>query len=220
MKSKLLLTFTGAGLLALAGCATVIPTTVIKTPMTARPVAPPPQSANNGAIFQVAGFRPIFEDHRARQVGDVLTMVITENTAAVKAGASSGNKSGSVSATIPGPLQGKLGAVAATNTANKYADGDNQSASNTFTGTMGLTVVEVLPNGNLIVAGEKQIAMDKGTEFIRFSGMVNPDNITTGNTVASNVVADAKVEYRTNSQIDRAELTSMASRFFQSLLPF
>jgi hypothetical protein len=101
-------------------------------------------------------------------------------------------------------------------TAHKFSDGDNQSASNTFTGTIGVTVVEVLANGNLIVAGEKQVAMNKGTEFIRFSGMVNPDNIGTGNTVSSTQVADARVEYRTNSQIDRAEMTAMASRFFQS----
>lgn len=204
---------------ALGGC-TAIPTTIVQTPLTSRPLAAEQPLANNGAIYQPAAFRPIFEDRRARHVGDVLTLVITEKTAAVKAGASSGNKSGSVSASIPHPLQGTFGATVAANSASKYADGDNQSASNTFTGTMGVTVVEVLANGNLIVAGEKQIAMNKGTEFIRFSGMVNPDNIATGNTVASTAVADARVEYRTNSQIDRAEMTSMASRFFQSLLPF
>jgi flagellar L-ring protein precursor FlgH len=81
-------------------------------------------------------------------------------------------------------------------------------------------VVEVLSNGNLIVAGEKQIGMNKGTEYIRFSGMINPDSIATGNTVQSTAVADARVEYRTANSIDRAELSSMASRFFQSLLPF
>jgi flagellar L-ring protein precursor FlgH len=104
--------------------------------------------------------------------------------------------------------------------ATKYADGDTQTASNAFTGTIGVTVSEVLPNGNLIVVGEKQVAMNKGIEFIRFSGMVNPDTIQPGNTVSSTLVADARVEYRTNSQIDRAEMTSMMSRFFQSLLPF
>jgi len=145
--------------LALAGC-TAIPSTIVQTPLTARPLTPPPQSANNGAIYQSSVFRPIFEDHRARQVGDVLTLVITEKTAAVKAGASSGNKSGSVSATIPGPLQGKFGATLSTNNASKFADGDNQSASNTFTGTMGITVVEVLPNGNLVVAARQEFVVN------------------------------------------------------------
>jgi flagellar L-ring protein precursor FlgH len=121
---------------------------------------------------------------------------------------------------VPGPLQGKLGASLGTDTGTKYADGDTQSASNAFTGTIGVTVSEVLPNGNLIVVGEKQIALDKGVEFIRFSGMVNPDTIQSGNTVSSTLVADARVEYRTSSHIDRAEMNSMMSRFFQSLLPF
>ena len=210
-----------AAALLLGGCAAT-PTTIVQMPLTARPLTSAQAQAapSNGAIYQNSAYRPIFEDRRARQVGDVLTLVITEKTAAVKAGASSGNKSGSVSAAMPKPLQSKFGSPLSVSNDSKYADGDNQSASNTFTGTMGVTVVEVLANGNLIVAGEKQVAMNKGTEFIRFSGMVNPDNIATGNVVQSTAVADAKVEYRTNSQIDRAEMTSMASRFFQSLLPF
>lgn len=208
------------GALALAGCAAT-PSSIVMQPTTARPLAASQLPAPaNGAIFQSNAYRPHFEDRRARQVGDVINIVITERTAAVKAGASSGSKSGSVNFGLPGPLQSKFGANVATSAENTHADGDNQSASNTFTGTMGATVVEVLPNGNLIVAGEKQIAMNKGTEFIRFSGMVNPDTIGAGNSVASTAVADARVEYRTSSQVDRAELTAMASRFFLSLLPF
>jgi flagellar L-ring protein precursor FlgH len=206
---------------ALAGCAST-PPSIVAGPTTARPLPPsyPPVAQNNGAIYQTSSFRPAFEDRRARHVGDVISVVITENTAANKAGASSGNKSGSVNFGVPGPLQSRLGANVATSADNKYADADNQSASNTFRGTIGATVVDVLPNGNLIIAGEKQIAMNKGTEFIRISGMVNPDNITSTNTVASTAIADARVEYRTNTHLDKTELQSMASRFFLSLLPF
>jgi flagellar L-ring protein precursor FlgH len=162
----------------------------------------------------------MFEDRRARHIGDILTVSIVEKTSANKSGASTGNKSGSADFGIPGPLQGKLGASISASNATKYADGDTQTASNAFTGTIGVTVSEVLANGNLIVVGEKQVAMNKGVEFIRFSGMVNPDTIQPGNVVSSTLVADARVEYRTNSQIDRAEMTSMMSRFFQSMLPF
>jgi flagellar L-ring protein precursor FlgH len=206
-------------MLALAGCSTV-PTSIVQRPTSARPMMVEGAPALDGAIYQASNYRPLFEDRRARHIGDMLTINIVEKTAAVKAGASSGNKSGSVAIGIPGPLQGKFGASVATTTANKFADGDNQSASNTFTGVLGVTVTEVLPNGNLIVVGEKQVAMNKGVEFIRFSGMVSPDNIQQGNIVSSTQVADARVEYRTNSQIDKAEMASMASRFFQSLLPF
>jgi flagellar L-ring protein precursor FlgH len=206
--------------LALAGCSTV-PTSIVQRETTARPPSAEAPAPANGAIYQASTYRPMFEDRRARHIGDLLTINIIEKTSAVKAGASSGNKSGTVNFGVPGFAQGKVGAASvAANGATKFADGDNQSASNTFTGTIGVTVTEVLSNGNLIVVGEKQVAMNKGVEFIRFSGMVSPDNIQPGNTVSSTQVADARVEYRTNSQIDRAEMTSMASRFFQSLLPF
>lgn len=205
--------------LALAGCSAT-PSTIVQRPSSLRPAMPEMAAPTNGAIYQAAAYRPMFEDRRARHIGDMLTISITEKTAAVKAGASSGNKSGSVNFAVPGMAQGRLGVTAAASAANKFADGDNQSASNTFAGTIGVTVTEVLPNGNLIVTGEKQIAMNKGVEFIRFSGMINPDTIQTGNVVSSTQVADARVEYRTNSQIDRAEMTAMVSRFFQSLLPF
>ena len=206
-------------LLALAGCSAT-PTTIVERPTSARPMYTEPAVATNGAIYQSSQYRPLFEDRRARHIGDMLTLNIIEKTAAVKAGASSGNKSGSASFVVPVAARGVFGAAVSTEADTKFSDADNQSASNTFTGTMGVTVTEVLSNGNLIVSGEKQIAMNKGVEFIRFSGMVSPDKIGAGNTIASTQVADARVEYRTNSQIDRAELTAMASRFFLSLVPF
>ena len=203
----------------LSGCA-VTPTSIVPYPTTTRAPMPEPVVATNGAIYQPSTYRPAFEDRRARHVGDTLIIAITERTNAVKAGASSGNKSNSASFGTPGLLQGRFGGSVAVEGKLSNSAGDNQSASNTFSGTIGVTVIEELPNGNLIVAGEKQIAMNKGTEFIRFSGMVNPDTIGIGNVVPSTQVADARVEYRTNSQIDRAEMASMASRFFLSLLQF
>jgi flagellar L-ring protein precursor FlgH len=171
----------------LAGCAAT-PTSIVKGPTSVRPMIADAGQPSEGAIYNNSSFRPMFEDRRARHIGDILTVSIVEKTSANKSGASTGNKSGSADFGIPG--------------------------------TIGVTVSEVLPNGNLIVVGEKQVAMNKGVEFIRFSGMVNPDTIQQGNVVSSTLVADARVEYRTNSQIDRAEMTSMMSRFFQSMLPF
>lgn len=210
-----------AAALLLSACASA-PSSIVEGPTTARPLPPPypPLAQNNGAIYQANTYRPAFEDRRARHVGDVINVVITESTSAVKNGASSGNKSGSVNFGVPGVLQGRLGANVATSADNKFADADTQSLSNTFRGTIGATVVEVLPNGNLIIAGEKQVGLNKGTEYIRISGMVNPDSIVSGNSVTSTAIADARVEYRTKSNIDRAEVQSMLSRFFLSLLPF
>ena len=209
-------------LLGLAGCGT-IPTSILDKPTTARPEAKPAQAASNGAIYQAASYRPMFEDRRARQVGDVLTIIINEKTQAGKQASSKGSKDSSVDASISafaglslGTLQ-KLGANA--ESASQYADKSAINSSNNFTGNVTVTVIEVLSNGNLIVAGEKQIALDKGVEFIRLSGVVQPDTIQAGNTVSSSKVADARFEYRTSAKFDSAEVMGWLGRFFLSFIP-
>lgn len=165
----------------------------------------------------------MFEDRRARIVGDILTITIAENTSASKSVANSGSKTGEVEASATAlfgaaaSVTGRMGAE--TSTSNKFEDKGAASASNTFTGTIGVTVIDVLPNGNLLVSGEKQIAFDKGAEYIRFSGVVNPDSIVAGNKVSSTQVADARFEYRTNSRLDRSEWMSILTRFFLSVIP-
>ena len=85
-----------------------------------------------------------------------------------------------------------------------------------FTGSIAVTVVEVLPNGNLLVAGEKQIGINQGSEFIRLSGVVNPTFILVGNQVSSTTVADARIEYRGSGYIDEAQLKVLAGRIAKS----
>jgi len=205
---------------ALAGCTT--PSSVIQQPVTARPQAAATSHAANGTIFQVGQYRPLFEDRRARFVGDILTIVINEKTNAGKDAASNGSKTGSATAAVPSmlkvlfkPLQG---ANVSASSANKYEDKSSVSSSNDFTGTIAVTVVDVLPNGNLVVGGEKQIGLDKDTEYVRFSGVVNPDTIN-GGSVSSTQVADARIEYRTSSHIDSAEVATWLARFFLSVIP-
>jgi flagellar L-ring protein precursor FlgH len=205
-----------------SGCA-VAPSTIVQRP--AIPVAPKPLplASSNGAIFQAVAYRPLFEDRRARMVGDTLTITINERTTAGKAVTASSSKTGSANLAVP-----KLFGVPATTTAelsltasggNKYDDKGASSSNNNFNGTIGVTVVDVLANGYLVVSGEKQIGLDRGTEFIRFSGVVNPDFIVGGNNIASTQVADARVEYRTNTHIDPAEMMGLLTRFFLSVIP-
>ena len=89
-----------------------------------------------------------------------------------------------------------------------------------FTGTITVTVIDVFANGNLLVSGEKQVGINHGSEFIRFSGVVNPNNITSANSVNSVQVADARVEYRGSGQIENAQNMGWLSRFFLNVLPF
>ena len=112
----------------LSGCA-ITPTSIVQYPTTTRAPMPEPVVVSNGSIYQPSTYRPAFEDRRARHVGDVLTLVITERTSANKAGTATGNKSGSVSATLPGKLSSTFGNPLSAATTNTYTDGDNQTAS-------------------------------------------------------------------------------------------
>lgn len=220
---KLLLpTSLAAAVLLFAGCATA-PDTIVMQPTTVRPQPMPAPVAANGAIFQNASYRPLFEDRRARMVGDILTIAIVEKTAAGKNANSSGSKTGSISATVKklfgAPASTTNDLAVGANSAINFADKGGVTSNNNFTGTITVTVVDVLPNGNLVVSGEKQIALDKSTEYIRFSGIVSPTTVAAGNVVPSTQVADARVEYRTNTNIDKAEVMSSLARFFLSVMP-
>lgn len=220
-----------AGLvLLLAACATTPPSNVHQ-PMSARPAPPPAAAPANGAIYQARyaiqpGYvhRPLFEDRRARAVGDVLTININEVTAASKKSGSTASRSGSSSLSVGGlfglPGKSLLGSNLDATSASTF-DGKGDSASNNaFTGIITVTVVEVLPNGNLLVSGEKQIGINQGSEFVRFSGVVNPAAISAGNSVSSTQVADARLEYRGNGYVDEAQTMGWLARFFLSFMAF
>lgn len=207
----------------LAGCA-VVPESIVQQPLTAKPQPVSNAQPSNGAIYQASSYRPLFEDKRARLIGDVITIIISEKTSAGKQASSSGSKSGSIDSSIPTifglPFKTLQGTAVTAHASGKNADTDALSATNNFTSTLTVTVIDVLPNGNLVVSGEKQVALDKGVEFIRFSGVVSPDTIAAGNVVSSTQVADARIEYRTNSRIDSATVMAWMARFFLNVLPF
>lgn len=224
--------FVGAllGAVVLAGCAATPPTNVHQ-PMSVRPQPIAAAVDTTGSIYQPAmyaqstsRYMPLFEDRRARNVGDTLVISINEKTNASKKSNSTVSRSGSSAFAVPlvSGLPGKsfqsagLGASSSTD-----FDGKGESASNNdFTGTITVTVVEVLPNGNLVVSGEKQLGINQGSEFIRFSGVVNPSNILSGNIVSSTQVANAQIEYRGNGQMDSAQVMGWLARFFMTFLPF
>ncbi len=211
--------FALSGLL-LGGCS-VTPDTITHQKPGMHIDYPQPTVTANGSIYQQNAFRPIFEDHKARLVGDNLTIVITESNRATKAGNDTGERTNSASYTAPNFFDKDFKRLAASAEGSReYDESSAKSANNIFNGTIAVTVIDVVPNGNLIVSGEKQIAMDNGSEFIRFSGVVDPKDITVGNQVLSTKVADARIEYRTNTRLDAAEMISKISRFFLSVLPF
>jgi len=208
---------------ALAGCASVPPTNVHQ-PMSVRPQPRPDLAFNNGGIFQQSASRPLFEDRRARFVGDTLVVNIVENTQATIKGNTSAEKTGAINSSVtalagvPGKTFQGLNAQASSS--NTFDGKGESGGSNVFTGTMTATVIEVLPNGNLLVSGEKQVAIGQGQEFIRVSGVVNPYQITASNTVNSSQMADARIEYKSSGIINEAQVMGWLARFFLTFLPF
>lgn len=204
----------------LGGCS-ITPGTIIKKPESTKVPEPSAGNVSSGAIYNASRYRPLLEDRRPRMVGDIITINITENTSATKAGGNSGSKDGAVDTEVTSLFGYSASRTKfASGTKNKFEDKIAANSSNVFNGSLTTTVIDVLPNGYLVVSGEKQVAFDRGTEFVRFSGVVNPDQITQGNVIPSTKVADARIEYRTNSKVDAAEVASMLSRFFLSLGAF
>jgi len=208
----------------IAGCANPLRKVEVQQPLTARPTQPSAAGPHNGAIYQPAAYRPLFEDRFARMVGDTITVNINEKLQASKQASSSTNKAGSTNFEVTAvnglPIKGLKDAKVAADSKSDFAGKGDSSANNVFTGTITVTVIEVLPNGNLMVSGEKQLGINQGSEFIRLSGVVNPTTIVAGNVVSSTQIADARLEYRGTGYIDEAQTMGWMQRVFLSVLPF
>jgi len=205
------------------GCASS-QTVSVHQPLTVRPSEPKSPAYAGGAIFSAANYQPLFEDRRARNVGDTLIIAINEKINASKDSSTKTDRTGAITASVPtiSGLPGKSiqGLSVDGKSSNSFEGKGEVASNNSFTGTITVTVLEVLPNGNMLVSGEKQIGINRGTEFIRFSGVVNPANIVAGNTVASTQVADARIEYRADGPIDEAQVVGWMARFFLTFIPF
>ena len=225
MRIRSFLPLSALYLLALSACTTVPPTNVHQ-PMSARPADRPEalaaRLAATGSIYQAGASRTLFEDRRARYVGDTITVTITENTSAATKSATDVSRTGSISASS-GPnvnLPGKSLYELKGSSSNTAAGKGDAAANNVFTGTITVTVIEVLANGNLLVSGEKQVAIGHGQEYIRLSGIVNPYFVNAANTIASSQVADARIEYKESGAISEAQVMGWLARFFLSVLPY
>ncbi len=208
----------------LSGCATITtPPVDMHTAAPQAALAVPPATATTGAIFQAGGHRPLFEDRRARQVGDTLTVQIEETVTASQQSTSKMNRSGSISAGItalPFASTNFLGRLATGGESSVTGGGDGQTNStNTFSGTITVLVIQVMPNGNLLVSGDKQVGVNQNVDVLKFSGIVNPATIRGGNVVSSTQVADARIEQRGRGDVGRVQGLGWLSRFFLSIAP-
>lgn len=224
-----------AGVLLSSGC--VAPTAKPDDPYYAPvlPRTPLPAAQNNGSIYQAGFENGLYDDRKAFRVGDIITITLNERTQASKNANSNLQKDSSGTLGVPNlfgmavapdnPLR-SLSALGMTNNnlsldsswnSQRDATGSGQAGqSNSLSGSVTVTVAEVLPNGILAVRGEKWMTLNTGDELMRISGLVRADDISTDNTVSSTRVADARITYSGTGAFADASQPGWMSRFFMS----
>lgn len=211
--------------LVLAGCETLPKRDPDFAPVQAVDLRAPQQT--NGAIYQSGYDMRLFEDHSANRIGDILTVRLDEDTKAKKKADLDASKDNSISVTAPNMFgidpSLVFGSDISTTLASEHEfEGEGEAnQSNSLTGDISVTVVDVLPNGNLKIRGEKRVTLNDGSEYIRLSGIVRPVDIDASNTIPSTKVADATIMYTGDGAIADSSKTGWFARFFLSpIFPF
>jgi flagellar L-ring protein precursor FlgH len=191
-------------------------------PVVAR-VLPPPTPRTDGAIYQAGQQIELFADLKARRVGDILTIRLTETTSASKSATTKTAKTTAVNNTGPTVLGRTITAsgvpIFTTTLAGADSfDGEGSSTqANSLAGSLTVTVMEVQSNGNLVIQGDKNLKLNQGDEFVHVSGVVRPADIATDNTVTSDKVADAHISYSGKGVINSSNSMGWLARFFNSV---
>jgi flagellar L-ring protein precursor FlgH len=206
--------------LLLAACSAPLP----KREPSFSPVAPAdlrPPAQSSGGIYMAGYDNRLFEDHTARRVGDILTVNLLERTNSIKRAQNRDSKKDTISASLPtlfglgalllgGDMKTKM-------LSEKEFEGQGDVLQNNqLSGLISVTVVELLPNGNLKIRGEKRVTLNQGDEFIRLSGIVRPIDIKPTNIIDSEKIADATFMYTGEGSLNDANTHGWLSRVFNS----
>lgn len=209
-------------LMILSGCAVTMPATQqMHTTMETEDIILPPK-VDNGSIYQTGYDVALFEDLKARRVGDILTIVLVEQTNASKSASTSTSKTNDIGVTAPTifglPVTKDGDQILGTSLeSDKSFEGEGDSSqSNQLSGRITVTVMEVYQNGYLRIEGEKVITINQGDEYVRLSGIVRPSDITPDNTVLSTQIANAKIAYGGRGVVADANDMGWAGKFFNS----
>ncbi len=182
---------------------------------------PPPAAPTDGSIWRPGGGGDLVADPKARRVGDILTIVLQESMQASKKSSTTTSKKDSTNLKAPlilGTTASYRGIPLATalSSDNSFKGAGSSSQSNQLTGEITVVVVRRLPNGVLMVRGQKWLTINQGRELVRLSGLVRPQDIGPDNTVSSNRVADAQIVYTGRGVLASANEPGWLGRFFNS----
>jgi flagellar L-ring protein precursor FlgH len=219
----------GTALTCLFGaCSSVSPATV-SGPTTVRPgyALSNLESRNQGAIFRAGSAHLLFEQQSARYIGDIVKIEIAESLSGSNKSGTSGSRKNALKVAGPGAGSSMTGLlkwifdidVDASGSDSFTGKGEN-SNSNVLKGKLAASVINVLPNGNLVIAGEKSIAQHGSSDTLRFSGVVSPTDIKAGNLVSSDNVADARFELGGRGLVADSNSRSWMQQFLVDSLSF
>lgn len=181
--------------------------------------AAPERSA--GSLYENRGGLVLFSDQRARNVGDVLTVVLQERTSATKSASTSTSKNQSIGIDVPNffgqvPVPENFGAEVGSD--RGFEGSGNTSQSNQLSGQLTVQVVERLNGGILRIAGKKRLRLNQGVETLQLTGLVRPEDITPENTVPSHRIANADISYSGRGAVADSNAQGWLARFFSSPL--
>ena len=186
-----------------------------------------PAPIQNGSIYQGQASSFIFEDMKAKRVGDILTVVLSERTNATKSASTTTKKENTTdlgAPTIFGAAVSHGGRnllSADVETSQEFTGEGDSEQSNALTGTISVTIAKVFPNGNMFVKGQKRMLLNNGEEFIQITGIVRPMDVSVSNTVSSTLIADARITYSGKGTISDANKMGWLAKFFNSQIwPF
>lgn len=192
-----------------------------------QPIMPPQAAPTAGAIYAAGPTLQLYSDRRARDVGDLLTITLLENTTATTSANTATNKESNLSLGTPSifgapvTLGGKDILSATASGKRDFTGKGNSAQSNRLQGSVTVTVVQRLPNGNLVVQGQKNLRLNQGDELVQVQGIVRPGDIAADNSIPSSRVAEARIVYGGRGPVAQSNAMGWLSRFFNSgLTPF
>ncbi|AZZ43640.1 flagellar basal body L-ring protein FlgH [Stutzerimonas zhaodongensis] len=172
-----------------------------------------------GGLFRSGYSGSLISDRRAVRVGDILTVVLDESTQSSKSAGTSFGKESSVGIGVPTILGKTYPDVETSASGEREFKGSAKSSQqNTLRGSIAVSVHRVLPNGTLLIKGEKALRLNQGDEYIRLTGLVRIDDINRYNQVSSQSVANAKISYAGRGVLNDSNSAGWLTRFFASPL--
>ena len=234
MKINSLLLVIGGGVL-LSACSTYVENVASEQfePIFEEIALTADNTAKTGGIFSAQQNGLFSSDKRASKVGDILTVDFNEVFSATKAQTTAASKTDSYDVTLPVGLPNLLTGGLATNraqdlgknslsagTTQSFAGNGNAAQSNSLTGRISVTVVRIFENGNMGILGQKELTLNNGQEYIRLSGIVRPEDISSSNTVPSNRLADAQISYTGAGDVADTARPGWLSKALRALSPF